>query len=121
MTDDTLERATVQALKEAIEGRDGQRLAGFYAEDAELRVIDRSNPPSRPRLIKGRGDIAAHWSDVCQRAMTHKVEFAVSEGERIAFTEACAYPDGTQVFGAATLDMEDGRIARQTLVQAWDE
>ena len=121
MDSSTAERVSVQGLKEAIEGRDGARLAGFYAEDAEMRVIDRLNPPSRPRVLQGRAAIAEHWADVCGRAMTHAVDFAVTEGDRLAFSQACAYPDGTRVACLATLELQDGRIARQTTVQAWDE
>ena len=39
----------------------------------------------------------------------------------MAFTQACAYPDGTKVYCMAALKLEDGRIAEQTVVQAWDE
>ena len=42
------------AIKRAIETRDGTLLASFYADDATLRVIDRHNPPSNPREIRGR-------------------------------------------------------------------
>ena len=37
------------AIKKAIEGRDGRMLSSFYADDALVRVIDRNNPPSKPR------------------------------------------------------------------------
>lgn len=115
------ERVSAQGIKQAIEGRDGRRLAGFYADDAELRVIDRNNPPSRPRVVRGRAAITTYWSDICSRAMTHAVDFAVTEGDRLAFTQACAYPDGTRVFCVAALELDNGRIARQSIVQAWDE
>lgn len=46
------------AIKKALEGRDGKLLASFYADDALLRVIDRNNPPSRPREIRGKTAIA---------------------------------------------------------------
>ena len=41
-------------IKYAIENRDGRRLASMYAEDAMLRVVDRDNPPSKPREIRAR-------------------------------------------------------------------
>ena len=53
MDSTTTERVTAAGIKEAIEGRDGRRLAGFYGDDAEVTVIDRNNPPSRPRDIRG--------------------------------------------------------------------
>jgi ketosteroid isomerase-like protein len=112
---------TGAAIKRAIEGRDGRMLASFYADDAIVRVIDRNNPPSRPREVRGKSAIANFWGDICSRAMTHEVSFNVAEGDRLAFSQACAYPDGARVFCLAMVELKGGRIARQTLVQAWDE
>ena len=116
----TTSSIAVDDLKAAIEGRDAARLVSLYADDAVMRIIDRDNPPSRPRELKGRAAIAAFYDDVCSRAMTHKVESGVSDGRRLAFTQACAYPDGTRVFCSAMIEMAGGKIARQTNVQAWD-
>ncbi len=112
---------TGAALKRAIETRDGRMLASFYADDAVVRIIDRNNPPSRPREVKGRSAIVTFWDDICSRAMTHEVETAVAEGDRLAFTQACTYPDGAKVFCSAMIEIKGGKIARQTVVQTWDE
>ena len=109
------------AIKQAIETRDGRTLSSFYADDALLRVIDRNNPPSRPREVRGKSAITTFWDDICGRAMTHKVDATIADGDSLAFTQACAYPDGMRVFCAAVAELKDGRIARQTIVQAWDE
>ena len=109
------------AIKRAIEGRDGRMLASFYSDDAMLRVIDRNNPPSKPREVKGKSAIATFWDDICSRAMIHKVDTSIAEGNRLAFTQACAYPDGAKVFCVALIELKDGKIAQQTVVQAWDE
>jgi ketosteroid isomerase-like protein len=115
------EPVTGTAIREAIEGRNGRMLASFYADDAVLRVIDRNNPPSKPREIKGRAAIDRFWDDICSRAMTHKVELTIAEGDRLAFSQACSYPDGAKVLCLALLELKDGLIFRQTAVQAWDE
>lgn len=111
---------TIPALRQAIESRDGKTLAGFYADDALLRIIDQNHPPSQPCELRGRDAIAAYFDDVCGRAMTHRVEAGVTDGDRLAFTQACTYPDGKRVFCSATLELAGGKIARQTAVQAWD-
>lgn len=111
---------TVVGLKRAIEGRRASALAGLYADDAIVQVIDRDNPPSNPRSLKGRAAIAAYFEDVCGRDMTHKVDAGVAMGNRLAFTESCAYPDGTKVYCSAMIDLKGGKIARQVIVQAWD-
>ena len=112
---------TGAAIKQAIEGRDGRMLSSFYNEDALVRVIDRNNPPSKPREIRGRAAITTFWDDICSRAMTHQVETSIAEQDRLAFTQSCAYPDGTRVYCIAVVDLKGGKIARQTVVQAWDE
>lgn len=109
------------AIKNAMETRDGHALAGFYADNAVISIIDRNNPPSRPRELAGKAAISAFWNDVCSREMEHKVDATVASGNRIALTETCAYPDGLRVFCAAMMDIADGRIVRQTMIQAWDE
>ena len=117
----TTKPVTGEGIRQAIEARDGRMLSGFYAEDAVVRVIDRNNPPSKPREIRGRAAITTFWDDICSRAMTHKVATTVAEGDQLVFTQDCAYPDGTRVFCIAALELRDGLISRQTVVQAWDE
>ena len=112
---------TGAAIKQAIEGRNGRMLASFYANDAQLRVIDRNNPPSKPREIKGQVAIDTYWDDICSRAMTHKVEATIAEGNRLAFTQSCSYPDGAKVYCLSMVELNNGKIANQTVVQAWDE
>jgi ketosteroid isomerase-like protein len=108
-------------IKHAIENRDGHMLASMYADNAVMRVIDPSNPPSKPREIKGKTAITQYWDDVCGRTMTHKVEASVADGNRLAFTQACIYPEGGKVFCVAMLELKDGKIVQQPAVQVWDE
>ena len=49
-----MEALSIPALRRAIEGRDSKTLAGFYAPDASLKIIDEANPPSKPFEIQGR-------------------------------------------------------------------
>jgi ketosteroid isomerase-like protein len=112
---------TGAAIKHAIEARDSRALAALYADHAMARIVDRNNPPSRPREIKGKAAITAFWDDICSRTMTHRVDTTIAEGDRMAFTQACTYPDGAKVFCIALLALKDGLIVDQTIVQAWDE
>jgi len=111
---------TVARLKRAIEGRNARALAALYGEDAVVQVIDRDNPPSKPRNLEGRSAISAYFDDVYGRDMTHKIESGVAVGKRLAFTQSCAYPDGTRVFCSAMIELKGGKITRQIVVQAWD-
>ena len=117
----TANAVTGATLKRAIETRDAPALSSFYADDAILHVVDRNNPPSKPRVVRGRPAISTFFDDICSRAMTHEVGSCVAEGNRLAFTQACAYPDGTKVLCLAMVELKGGKIAQQTIVQAWDE
>jgi hypothetical protein len=111
---------TAAGLKQAVENREAQTLIGFYADNATMQIIDRDHPPSKPMKLVGKTEIARYYEDVCGRAMTHRVDSAVGDANHLAFTQACAYPDGARVFCTAMLDLADGKIVRQVSVQAWD-
>jgi ketosteroid isomerase-like protein len=115
-----VEALTIPTLRQAIESRDGKTLAGFYADDATLRIIDQMNPPSRPQEIKGREAIAAYYDDVCGRTMTHRVDTGIIDGDQLAFTQTCTYPDGKRVFCSSSLALNGGKVVRQISIQAWD-
>ena len=110
-----------EALRQAIENLDANRLVGLYANDAEMLTVNRYTTPSSPKVLKGKEEIAEHLRDVCGRAMTHRVENEVIGEDRVAFNEACEYPDGTRVLAAMTLDVRNGKVVHQVNVEAWDE
>ncbi|MFF6999899.1 nuclear transport factor 2 family protein [Streptomyces sp. NPDC008313] len=110
-----------EALRRGIEGRDAGTLLSLYADDADLRVVDRNSQPSRPTVMHGRERIGEMLNDVCGRDMTHRLEQCVVQGDHVAFTESCEYPDGTKVLSNSMMSLKNGRIADQTMVQAWDE
>lgn len=115
-----MDAVTIPALRQAIESRDGATLATFYTDDASLKVIDQNNPPSHPLEIRGSAAISTYYDDVCGRTMTHRVDSGIAQGDRLAFTQTCTYPDGKRVFCAATLELLHGKIKRQVSIQAWD-
>jgi len=53
-----------EALRRGIEERDAATLLGLYAEDAELHVVDRTDQPSRPKIIRA-GRRLASTSPTC--------------------------------------------------------
>lgn len=108
-------------FKRALEERDSTAQLALYAPDAEVTLIDRINTPSSPRVLRGHQEIRTWLEDVCERDMTHSVDMQVLGDGGAAFTEACRYPDGTNVLSATVLEVRDGRVARHVGVQAWDE
>jgi SnoaL-like domain len=109
-----------EGLRRAIEQSNFDSLMRFYAEDAELYSVNRNTPPSSPEVLRGKEAIAERLEDVCGRDMTHHIEDEVVGQDRIAFNEACEYPDGLKVLAAQTLEVRDGKIVRQVNIEAWD-
>ena len=110
-----------EALRRVAEYKDAEALANLYAEGAEVLIVNRETPPSSPHVLRGREQIAEFLRGVCGRDIKSRIEAEVIGEERVAFNEACQYPDGTRVLSATTLEVQDGKIARQVSVEAWDE
>jgi hypothetical protein len=55
------------------------------------------------------------------RDMTHSVRRTVKDDTGAAYTQACRYPDGTNVLCATVIGLDRGLICDQTVVQVWDE
>jgi len=112
----------LSALRRGREPRAINARPGLYADNAEVVEVSKTSPPSSPAVLRGKEEIRRHFTDVCGREMTHKLERVVVDGRNASFTEACRYPDGTAVLCTAMLDLDsEGKITRQIAVTAWDE
>src|SRR3954469_4063899 len=110
----------VAALRAAIEGRDSAALAELYTDDCVVEIADQTNTPSSPARVEGKAALRAVFDDVYGRDMTHKVGAIAVSSDAVGYTIRCQYPDGTKVLCAGVAELRDGRIARETGVQAWD-
>ncbi|MFI6013131.1 nuclear transport factor 2 family protein [Streptomyces sp. NPDC051243] len=110
-----------ETLRRGIEGQTPETLLSLYADDAELRVVNRNSQPSHPRVLHGRNEIAEMLDDVYSRDMTHKLEGCVIQGNRAAYSESCQYADGVRVLSESMVTLRDGKISQQILIEAWDE
>ncbi|MEU6539219.1 nuclear transport factor 2 family protein [Streptomyces sp. NPDC047000] len=108
-------------LRRGVEGHSATALASLYADDAEIRVVDRNTQPSHPMVLHGRDEIRAMYEDIYSRDMTHKLERCVVEGDHAAYSQSCRYADGIRVFTESMVTLRDGKIAEEILIQAWDE
>ncbi|MFE3459477.1 nuclear transport factor 2 family protein [Nocardiopsis aegyptia] len=105
----------------AVERKDADTMVSMFAEDADFEMIDRRTPPSSPAVLHGRDAIAPVMRDISAREMTHEIVNVISDGEHVAYTERCTYPDDTRVMSMTMLDLSDGRIKHQSTIQAWDD
>ena len=108
------------ALRAAIEGRDPAALADLYTDDCVVEIADQTNTPSKPARVEGKAALRAVFDDVYGRDMTHRVGTVAVGPDAIRYTVHCEYPDGTKVLCAGISELRDGKIARETGVQAWE-
>jgi hypothetical protein len=85
-----------ETMRRAIEQLDADLLIDLYADDAQIRVVNKNTTPSSPFVLRGKEKISEYLRDVCGRAMTHRIKDEVLGEDRVAFNEACEYPDGTR-------------------------
>jgi hypothetical protein len=102
-----------EALCHAIERCDPDLILGFYAEDAQLSIVNADAQQGIPFQLCGKGEIAKHLRAVYGQGASHRIEGEVLGKDRVTFREACEYPDGGRLWIATTLEVHDGKITRQ--------
>jgi len=105
----------------AAQERDASTQLSMYAPDASVTIADRITQPGSPRVLHNRGEIKTWLEDMYGRDMTHTVGHRVKDAAGAAYTQACRYPDGTNVLCVTVLELDHGLIKGQTVVQVWDE
>jgi ketosteroid isomerase-like protein len=108
------------AFKDAFESKDAKRWAAFYAEDAEWIEYKPSAPPSDPVRMVGRERIAKFLASLEESNIEIAVSDEVLGRERAAFSVDVTLADGRHMLEHTIVHIEDGRIARQVDVEAWD-
>jgi hypothetical protein len=101
--------------------RDASTQLSMYAPDAIVTIADRVTQPGSPRVLRGREEVKDWLEEIYGRDMMHAVGHAVKDDQGAAYTQACRYPDGTNVLWATVIALDHGLIAAQTIVEAWEE
>jgi ketosteroid isomerase-like protein len=108
------------AFKDAFERKDAERWAQFYTEDAEWIEYKPSAPPRDPVRMVGRERIAEFLASLEMSEIEITLSDEVLGDGRAAFSVDVTLPDGKRVFEHTIVHIEDGRVARQVDVEAWD-
>ena len=117
----TITTFDLDSFTRAAEERDASTQLSMYRPDAVVTIVDRISQPGSPRVLSDREQIKAWLEDMYGRDMTHSVKHRVKDETGAAYSQACRYPDGTNVLCATVLELENGQIAGQTVIQVWDE
>jgi hypothetical protein len=102
-----------KALRLAIEGCDPDLVLGYYAENAQLSIVNIVAPHVSPFELRGKAEIDKHLRATFGQEAYHRVEGEIVGGDRVTFREACEYSDGGRVLIETTLEVCDGKIVRE--------
>jgi hypothetical protein len=105
----------------AAEDRDAATQLSMYGPGAVVTINNKTSQPGSPRVLRGREEIQGWLEDMYGRDMTHSVRHRVLDESGAAYTQACRYPDGTNVLCATVIELDGGVISGQTVLEVWDE
>jgi len=121
--------ALIEEIRRTLEDNDLDAFAGLYAEDATLEEVSSLSPPAHPTVVHGREAILQRLRDEILRdpvsGWARQIESTqvideVETDEAVAFTEVRTYAAGDKVLAQHLAHKQDGRIAHDRLVVAWD-
>jgi hypothetical protein len=101
------------SLRQAIERCDPDLMLGFYAEEANLSIVNADVPQASPFELCGKTEIAKHLRAAFGQQASHRVEGEVVGVDRVTFREACEYRNGSRMLIETTLEVRDGEIIQQ--------
>ena len=108
------------AFKGAFEGKNYERWASLYDDDAEWIEYRHVSPPRSPNRMIGKKAISGFLASACQADFATTIADEVLAGDRAAFSVTVAFPDGKRVFEHVIIQTTNGKIKRQVDVEAWD-
>jgi hypothetical protein len=109
------------AFRRAYERFDSVAVRQLMADDVIYTEIDSRTPPSAPHVIDGIDALVEHIEGAAKVGLETRAYDEVVGERRVAFSADCRLPDGSLVFGMATLYLENGLVKLMTAVQAFDE
>jgi ketosteroid isomerase-like protein len=117
----TITTFDIDGFTRAAEERDAATQLSMYAPDAVVTIVNKISQPGSPRVLRGPEEIKRWLEDMYSRDMSHKVQHRVLDETGAAYTQACRYPDGTNVLCSTVIELDGGAISRQSVLEVWDE
>jgi ketosteroid isomerase-like protein len=110
----------LETFRRGYEEWDIDALLALYADEVELIQIDRDNPPSAPRVRRGKDMFKGMFEHCAGAGVKAMVENAVAEEHRAAATITCEFPGSRKVVANGIFELEDGRVVRERQVLSGD-
>jgi hypothetical protein len=99
-----------------LEDGDYQAQLVWYAEDAQLSVVNWGRSTENPRLLLGKPAIADWISRTFSDNQSVRVVYDVHHDEEITIIAECRKDDGTLCIYSCTAQLQGGLIVRQHVV-----
>jgi ketosteroid isomerase-like protein len=110
----------LETFRRGYEEWDIDALLALYADEVELIQIDRDNPPSAPRVRRGKDMFKGMFEHCAGAGVKAMVENAVAEEHRAAATITCEFPGSRKFVANGIFELEDGRVVRERQVLSGD-
>jgi SnoaL-like domain len=111
----------LDAITKAVENGGVAGLADYATDDVAISEIDQNSPPAAPATYSGSEALSALAEDLERRGVRMRIDDGFIAGDRGALRVVCTHPDGKQTIEHTLLTLRDGKIARWSGVQAWDQ
>ena len=109
----------IDALKQAFEATDVDKVLQFYSADLEHVEIDAGAPPKSPRTSDFE-HLGNALRGAAQAGIKLRMENPIAAADHAACTITCEFPDGRQLVSNTIYTVESGKIVRQFDVQVMD-
>ncbi|MGO9749934.1 MAG: nuclear transport factor 2 family protein [Solirubrobacteraceae bacterium] len=93
----TSARFDLERFTRAAEEHDAATRLSVYGPDATATIVDKITQPGSPRELRKRKEIKDWLEETHGRDITHRIGHKVKDDRGAAYTQACRYPDGTNV------------------------
>jgi hypothetical protein len=93
-------------------------MLGFYADDAQLSIVNADATRSSHFELRGKAEIGKHLRAVFGQETSRHSEGEVVGEERVTFREVCEYPDGSRILVETNLEVHGDKIVRHAEVVA---
>ena len=101
-----------ETLRLAIERCDPDLVLGFYADDAQVSIVNAGALRGFPFELRGKAEIAKHLRAAFgQGDGSPRRAGGYRRGAGVTFRETCEYPDGSRIVVETTLDVRRGKIS----------
>ena len=113
MTAQTTSALDMALYKSAYESWDIETLLDFYDDQVELTMLSGNNPPSSPRVQRGKEVFRGMFEHCRDAGATVSVDNGITDGDRAAVTVTCVFPGDRRVVANTNLEVHEGRIVRE--------